>query len=162
MFISGNLAIMFGYSYDLATIKAQAPKLNFSVAPLPQIEGTPATNINFANYWVEGVSKKSAHQSEAWDFIQFMTKAEEVKSYLLKTNHPTALRSLIDWQKQQGDQISVFANEALTAKSWYIGKNEASAENAMKTMVDTAASSTDQDLQSIIDTGASQVQQTIN
>jgi multiple sugar transport system substrate-binding protein len=162
MFISGNLAIMFDYSYDLATIKAQAPKLNFSVAPLPQIAGNPPTNINYANYWVEAVSKKSTHQSEAWDFIQFMTKAEEVKSYLQKTNHPTALRSLIDWQKQQGDQISVFANEALTAKSWYKGQDEAATEDAMKTMINTAASSTDQDLQSIIDTGAAQIQQTIN
>jgi multiple sugar transport system substrate-binding protein len=162
LFIGGNLAIMFGYSYDLATIKAQAPKLNFSVAPLPQIEGNPPTNINFANYWVESVSKKSAHQNEAWDFIQFMTKAEEVKSYLQKTSHPTALRSLVDWQKQQGDQISVFANEVLTAKSWYKGQDEAAAENAMKTMIDTAATTTDQDLQSIIDNGAAQIQQTVN
>lgn len=162
MFISGNLAIMFDYSYDLATIKAQAPKLNFSVAPLPQIEGNPSTNINFANYWVEGVSKKSAHQNEAWDFIQFMTKAEEVKSYLQKTGHPTALRSLVDWQKQQGDQISVFAGEVLTAKSWYKGNNEAAAEDAIKSMIDAAATSTAPDLQSIVDTGAAQVQQTVN
>jgi len=67
MFMSGNLAIMFSYSYDLQTIKTQAPKLNFSVAKLPQIEGTPPTNINFANYWVESVSKKSPYQNEAWD-----------------------------------------------------------------------------------------------
>ena len=62
MFINGNLAIMFDYSYNLDTIKVVAPKLNFSVAKLPQIEGNPPTSVNFANYWVEVVSKKSVNQ----------------------------------------------------------------------------------------------------
>ena len=162
MFINGNLAIMFDYSYDLANIRAQAPKLNFSVASLPQIEGNPPTSLNFANYWVEAVSKKSAHQNEAWDFIQFMTKAENVKSYLQKTNHPTALRSLVDWQKQQGNEISVFADEVLTAKSWYKGKNEQAAEDAIRDMIDEVNKNPAASLTDIISTAANKVQQTVN
>lgn len=162
MFINGNLAIMFDYSYNLATIRARAPKLNFSIAKLPQIEGNPPTNINFANYWVESVSKKSANQNEAWDFIQFITKAERVKSYLQKTNHPTALRSLVDWQKQQNNEISIFADEALTAKSWYRGKNEQAAEDAIKDMINEAKKNLTEGFQSIINAAASKVQQTVD
>lgn len=160
MFISGNLAIMFGYAYDLATIKAQAPKLNFSIAKLPQIEGNPPTNINFANYWVEVVSKKSTHTKEAWDFIQFMTKAEQAQSYLDKTKKPTALRSLVEKQKTD-NELGVFADQVLTAKSWYKGKNVQAAEEAIKEMINTMLTNTTEKVKDIINTGASKVQQTV-
>lgn len=160
MFIGGNLAIMFGYSYDLATIKAQAPKLNFSVTKLPQIEGEPPTNVNFANYWVEVVSKKSQHQNEAWDFIQFITKEEQARIYLEKTNRPTALRALASEQRND-DEIGVFADQVLTAKSWYQGRNIQALEKAFKEMIDYAVSDTDQKLQEVINDAAAKAQQTI-
>lgn len=158
MFIGGNLAMMLSYSYDLATIKAQAPKLNFAVAPLPQIEGNPP--VNFANYWVESVSKKSAHANEAWDFIQFATKEEQVKSYLDKTQRPPALRSLIASQKTN-DDLGVFTSQVLTAKSWYKGRNATAAEEAIKEMIDQVVKNTGERLQDIINQAASRIQQTI-
>jgi len=161
MFIGGNLAIMFGYSYNIKTIKAQAPKLNFSIASLPQIEGNSANNINFANYWIEAVSKKSKHQNEAWDFVQFITKEEQAKSYLAKTKYPTALRSLVNEQKND-DEISIFVNQVLTAKSWYQGINPQSAEAAIKEMIDSVLKNTGEEIENIISTGAARVQQTIN
>ena len=161
MFISGNLAMFFGYSYDLPVIKTQAPKLNFSISYLPQIEGNPPTNINFANYWVETVSQKSAHINEAWDFIQFMTKAENVKEYLDKANKPTALRSLINTQKNKNNDISIFIDQVLTAKSWYLGKNVIAAEKAMKEMIDRINNKTEERLKDIIGKGAAKIQQTI-
>lgn len=134
MFAQNNLAIMFGYAYHLPIIKADAPKLNFAVAKLPQIENSGQT-VNFANYWVESVSKKSTHINEAWDFIQFITKADQVKSYLDKTKKPTALRSLVDKQIEDED-IGVFAEQVLTAKSWYRGKDASAEEKIMQEMVD--------------------------
>ena len=41
---------------------------------------------------------KSEYIDEAWNFIQLAAKAEQVKSYLSKTNKPTALRALINEQ----------------------------------------------------------------
>jgi ABC-type glycerol-3-phosphate transport system substrate-binding protein len=161
MFISGNLAIMFSYAYDYPTIKTQAPKLNFSVAKLPQIEGNPPTSINFANYWIEVVSKKSTHQDEAWDFVQFVTKEEQAKSYLTKTKKPTALRALVDWQRQD-NEIGIFADQVLTAKSWYRGKNVQAAEDAIKGMIDSMTASAGERIQDIINNAAAKVQQTID
>lgn len=160
LFISGNLAIMFSYSYDVETIKAQAPKLNFSVAKLPQIEGTPPTNINFANYWVEVVSKKSKVANESWDFVQFITKEEQAKVYLEKTKRPTALRALVAKQKED-DEISVFADQVLTAKSWYRGKNASAAEDAIAEMIDAVIRNSSDKIQEIVSTGAAKVQQTV-
>jgi ABC-type glycerol-3-phosphate transport system substrate-binding protein len=161
MFISGNLAIMFGYAYDLPTIKAQAPKLNFSIAPLPQIEGNPPTNINFANYWVEVVSKKSKQQNEAWDFVQFITAADQARTYLAKTKKPTALRVLVPEQRDD-DEIGVFAGQVLTAKSWYKGKNPLAAETAIKEMIEAVINNPLEKIQDIINAGAAKVQQTVN
>lgn len=161
MFTSGKLAIYFGYAFDLPTIKTQAPKLNFSVAKLPQIEGNPPTNVNFANYWVEVVSKKSAHPDEAWDFIQFITKEEQAKSYLDKTKKPTALRSLVASQRTD-DAIGVFADQVLTAKSWYKGKNAQAAEDAFKEMIDTVVQNTGEKIQDVIDNAVAKIQQTVN
>ena len=160
MFMNGTLGIMFSYSYDLPTIKAQAPKLNFSVAKLPQIEGNPPTNINFANYWIEVVSKKSAYTNEAWDFVQFMTKAENVQSYLNKSKKPTALRALVAEQKKH-EEIGVFADQVLTAKSWYRGKNSLAAEEAMIEMISAANSVPTDKLKDVAGIGAAKIQQTV-
>ena len=173
LFAQNKLAIMFGYSYMLPTIKAEAPKLNFSIAPLPQIEGNPE-KIGYANYWVETVSKKilsdSANLAQgssyakqkfdtAWDFLQYATKAENVKSYLDKTNKPTAIKSLVDEQIDD-QEIGVFAEQILTAKSWYKGVDANAAEKAMNEMIDNAVA--DQaPLEDVIENGVQKVQQTI-
>lgn len=161
MFMNGTLGIMFSYSYDLPTIKAQAPKLNFSVAKLPQIEGNPPTNINFANYWIEVVSKKSPYINEAWDFVQFMTKAENVQSYLDNSKKPTALRALVAEQKKN-EEIGVFADQVLTAKSWYRGKNSSAAEEAILEMISLANSVPTDKLKDVAGVGAAKIQQTVN
>jgi len=160
MFINGNLAIMFGYSYHIPLIKAAAPRLNFSISKFPQIEGSPPTNINFANYWVETVSKKSSHKNEAWDFIQFMTKADQVKFHLAKTKRPTALRSLIASQRND-DEIGIFADQVLTARSWYRGMNVIAAETAIKEMIDAVIVNLADKMPNILSTTAARIQQTI-
>lgn len=160
MFTSGNLAIMFGYAYHIPVIKAASPRLNFSVAKFPQIEGNPPTNINFANYWVETVSKKSQHKNEAWHFIQFMTREDQVASYLKTAKKPTALRSLVSAQKED-DEIGVFVDQVLTARSWYRGNNVFAAEAAIKELIDLIINNSPERLQTIINNTAAKIQQTI-
>ncbi len=158
-FTSGNLAMFFGYSFNIEQIKAQAPTLNFGIAKLPQIEGNPM-EINFANYWVESVSKKSLHPNEAWDFVQFVTKEENAKLYLAKTKKPTALKSLIASQKNLED-LGIFAEQVLSAKSWYHGKSVSDAERAIKEMIEMVLIASEK-ISEILQDGASKVQQTMN
>jgi multiple sugar transport system substrate-binding protein len=158
MFEQGNLAIMFDYAYDLPTIKAAAPKLHFSVAKMPQIQGN-TKQVNYANYWVETVSAKSKNVNEAWDFIQFETSQDQVTNYLKVAKKPTALRALINSQLNDFD-IGVFASQVLTAQSWYKGKNPIATENAMQEMIDLTIKSM-KDIGQIIDQAAAKVQQTV-
>jgi multiple sugar transport system substrate-binding protein len=158
LFVQNKLAMMFGYAYMLPVIQSRAPKLNFSITHLPQIEGNPQS-VNYANYWLEAVSKKSEATEEAWDFLQFATKADNVKNYLNRTNKPTALRALIDEQKES-ENISVFIDQVLTAKSWYKGVDANAAESIMNEMIDKMVTGQGY-LRDIINVGASKVQQTI-
>ncbi len=160
LFASGKLAIMFGYSYHLPTIKTKAPKLNFLVEPLPQIEGS-VSPINVANYWVESVSKKSLYKNEAWDFIQFMTRADNVSTYLKKTKKPTALRALISTQRDDLE-IGVFAEQVLTSKSWYRGKNPNLAENFLADMIQAVLEDTENKTIELMNFYANRIQQTVN
>jgi multiple sugar transport system substrate-binding protein len=158
MFISGKLALMFSYAYDLPTIKSRAPKLNFSVMKMPQIEGNTG-NISLANYWVETVSNKSKYINEAWDFVQFATKAEQVKSYLTKTDKPTALRSLVN-EQISGSDINPFAEQVLTARSWYHGQDANAAELIIGEMIDSVVNG-EAEIEEAISLGAKRVQQTM-
>lgn len=132
-FAAGKTAFFFGYSYHVPLIRARNPKLKFAVAPMPQINDGRA--VNFANYWVETVSKTSKNQSWSWDFIQFAAKADQAKTYLTAARKPPALRSLIASQLEDED-LSVFANQLLTAKSWYRGNNASVAEQAFLSLID--------------------------
>ena len=171
MFIRGQAAIMFGYSYDLPLIVAgrrsdfngsnatdYLQDLNIGVSKLPQLASTTKP-VNIANYWVETVSKKSQHINEAWDFIQFITRAENVTSYLDKTKRPTALRSLIEQQLSE-EYLDVFASQLLTARSWYKGYDAKSAQKIMAEMIDNVVDNPDQ-LQAIANLGASKLSQTL-
>ncbi|MDP3899728.1 MAG: extracellular solute-binding protein [bacterium] len=156
-FIAGRLAIFFGYSYHIPLIKAQAPRLNYSLSPMLQIEGN--TEINFANYWLEAVSSQSAHTDVAWDFVQYATAAEQVIAYLNNSKKPTALRSLVDDQKESED-IGVFANQLLTATNWYRGKDYNAAEAIIGEMIDSAMINPEE-MDDALTLAARKIQQTI-
>jgi multiple sugar transport system substrate-binding protein len=116
-FAEGKVAIIFGYSHHISSIKAKAPYLNFSIASMPQIKDRQF-DINYANYWAFTVSKKSRAADEAWRFILYLTGKRAAKKYLEKNRRPTARRDLLNWQKQDLE-MEVFVNQVLTARNWY-------------------------------------------
>ncbi len=133
-FASGQTAMMLGYSYDIALLKAAAPKLNFAISSLPQI--ATGKEVNFAHYWIETVAKNTEHPNEAWSFLQFATSEEHVDSYLEEAQKPTALRALLSTQVND-DMLAPFAGQVLTAESWYKGIDAAAMEAAFATLANT-------------------------
>ncbi|MBU4332339.1 extracellular solute-binding protein [Patescibacteria group bacterium] len=132
-FIAGKVAFFFGYSYHLPIVQARAPKLNFQITPVPQIT-SGMNDINHANYWIEVVAKKSPHQNEAWNFVQFASSQGQVLSYLQAAKKPTALRALIAEQEKDYD-IQAFVAGVLTTKNWYHGKDFNRVEEIFKEMI---------------------------
>jgi multiple sugar transport system substrate-binding protein len=54
-FAGGNVAMYFGYSWDIFTIQAKSPDLKYSIHPVPYL----STPLSVASYWADGVSAKS-------------------------------------------------------------------------------------------------------
>lgn len=156
-FANGQTAFFLGYAYHLPQIRQLNPKLNFGIAAVPQISGNKP--VNFANYWAEVVSKKTAHPDEAWDFIQFAASAEQAQKYLAATKKPTALRGLISSELNDLD-LSSFASELPTAKSWYHGTDADATEQAFDDMINQMLAA-QADPKKIIGIAATKVNQTI-
>lgn len=132
-FTEGKVAYFLGYAYHNEQIKSKNPSLNYYISTVPQIEGTNRI-VNFANYYVEVVSKKGEHQNEAWDFIKYITNESNVSTYLNKTGKPTAIRSLITTQ-ESNPEMAPFAKQLLTAKNWYHGRDYESAESVLNKLI---------------------------
>ncbi len=130
-FANGNLAMYFGYSWDIFSIQALNPDLKFSVNPVPHL---PGRNMTVASYWVEGVSNKSKHQKEAMLFMKFLASKEtEQKLYSeeAKTRsfgEPYARMDLADSLK--GTQLAPFIDSAKNAvSSYFAGETQDSGIN---------------------------------
>ncbi len=132
-FISGKLAMFFGYSYYLPLIKAQAPKIDLGITGMPQIQGAQ-TPINYTDYWVQTVSHKVKSADAAWGFLSYVSRQGEIEKYLDKTKRPTALRSLVEKQKADQD-LAVFANQILSATHWYHGRDALKMEEIFQEML---------------------------
>lgn len=141
-FASGNTAFFFGYSYHHDLIRAANAKLNFALAPLPQIEG--GKTVNYANYWVESVAKSTDAGDWAWDFVQFAASEKQVTKYLAAARKPAALRSLINAQLDN-ETLSIFAGQTLTAQSWYRGRDAGVAEEAFLDLIDAFLAGSEQE-----------------
>lgn len=155
-FTQGNLGFYFGYSTDAEVIADRAPNLNFSYSKIPQISGTP---VNYARYMVESVHINSANPDYAWDFVNFAASQANVASFLNSTGKVSALRTFVG-EQQQDPTVAVFAQQALTAKSWYHGADPDAAELALTEMVNDGMAGTDT-LQNIIGLAEQKVRLTI-
>lgn len=117
-FAEGKCAMMINYSYQIPTIKKKNSRLDFSLAPLPQIEGSK-TRIDYASYWAQGVNRLSEHPKEAWRFILFMAKKDNLFPYLWFAKRPTSREDLTTWQTENMSSLKAPILQLDTARSWY-------------------------------------------
>lgn len=119
-FATGKVAMMIAPSWRAFDVKQINPNLNFKVVGVPQL---PGNTINWASYWVEGVSTKSKNAVAAWTFVKYLTSrdtvtklyAEEAKARLF--GEPYARVDLAS--SLAGDPyVGTYISEAPTAKSF--------------------------------------------
>jgi len=121
-FFTERTAMMLNYSHHIKTIHEKIPRLNFAVAPMPQMDLDK--RIDYASYFASAVSVSSKYPKEAWQFLLYLSSKQGITSYLNATQRPTARRDLIEFQRND-PELGVFAVQALTAQSWYQADNTA-------------------------------------
>ena len=162
----GETAMTINYAYLRDRLRRLDPKLNFEIAPVPQIDLN--NKANFGNYWGLAVTKNRTPEIneqtgkamytndervlEAWKYIVFATAKPGIgvpidpnATYLSKTNKTAARKDLIEVQKTDLFK-GVFADQALTIKTWF-RPEETSVEEIFIDMIDEVATgrSTSQD-----------------
>lgn len=75
-FIQEKVAMIIVPSWEILMIKSANPELTLKAVPMPVIPGTGGEPKSLANYWVEGVSRTSKNQIEAWKFLKFLSQKE--------------------------------------------------------------------------------------
>ena len=121
-FAGGTLAMYFAPSWRAIEIKNANPLLNFKVAPVPQLENG---NINWASYWANGVSAKSAHVNQAWEFVKYLNEEQTlIKLYSEAAKSPGRLFGQPYPTKALGQQlmpdpiVGAYIGEAPTMQSF--------------------------------------------
>jgi len=113
----GKVAMIFNYASSIRQIKSRSPFIDLGVAPFPQPKSAAQT-LTYPNYWGYAVSQQSKNKNIAWDFIISLTNnPENAKKYLEETKRPPALLPILD-QYANDPELSVFAKQALIARSW--------------------------------------------
>jgi len=114
-FAEGETALMINYSYHIPTIRAKNPRLDFAIAPMPQIADSKP--VNFASYWPFAVSQQSDIPTVAWQFVRYMTNTAAAQLSNEAARTPPARRDSIN-QIVRDPELGVFAEQTLTAVSW--------------------------------------------
>lgn len=157
-FAEGSAAMMLSYSWNYEALKNKNAKLNFAVAPVPQMY--PEDPKNYANYWAFAVAKNKDKKTihEAWQFLRFLTAKnngqvalvdantglkrsvplalDPAKTYVLEKKVPAARLDIIAEQKSDV-VLGPFVSGNLIAKSWYQRspeKNEAILADAINSI----------------------------
>ena len=131
-FNAGETAMMINYAHQIPVIRAAAPRLNWAIAPVPQNSTVDART--YADYWAFVVTKDTKYSDAAWRFATYMTAGDGTIPYLNAALRPSARRDLIDQQKSDPD-LGVFAEQALSARSWFQVDN-AAIETIFADMID--------------------------
>src|SRR3989344_5663169 len=114
--INGELAMYFGKISEHNEIKNKNVHLSFSAALLPQLADTTRP-ITGGVMFALAVPKASKAQQQAWQFIQFLSSAENSASYADKTGNVSTRRDVLPVYQKESTR-SVFANSVLALKLW--------------------------------------------
>ncbi len=83
-FAQEKVAMIIAPSWQVLTIKATNPDINVKVTTIPVVPG--GKQVSLATYWVEGVSRYSKNQTEAWKFLKFLSeKDNQTKLYQVES-----------------------------------------------------------------------------
>lgn len=129
-FARGKLSMLMGFSYtyeniinEINALQAEGEETidinDVKIQEAPQVydpETSAETQEAYASYYAPVVSRTSANSEEAWKFLASLSTEESLRYFNEQTHRPSALRSLIDEQKQ--DPIyGVFAAQVGYAQS---------------------------------------------
>lgn len=115
-FLSGDLALYFGFASELSDIRSKNPNLNFAVAPVPQSKGAERV-VTFGRIAALAIVKNSANIASAYQVAHKLTNAQSISALSKVTNLPPVRRELLALRPSEAF-LSVFYDGAIQARGW--------------------------------------------
>lgn len=85
-FANGQVAMIFAPSWRIFDILSFNPRLNYKVAPVPQIPRYEERygRVGWASFWAESVAKNADNPEAAWEFLKFLSSKESLQKLYAK------------------------------------------------------------------------------
>lgn len=115
-FLSGDLAIYFGFASEFADIRLKNPNLNFGVAPMLQSKDSGRT-ITFGRMTALAIPKNSKNVAGAFKAVSLMTSSKAIAELADVTGMPPVRRELLATRPSE-DYLSVFYDAAVQSRAW--------------------------------------------
>lgn len=139
-FADGKVAMIFAPSWQIANIKSINPNLNFKTAVVPQLPCSDnCVSVNWASFWLEGVSNKSKNEAEAFAFLKFLSQKETLEKFfelsakqnqLFGEAYPrTDMASLL----ADNTYLAPLMSEAPSMKSFYLASRTYDGDTGLNT-----------------------------
>ncbi len=123
-FAEGDLAYMLHYSYMDDILRDRNARLQFDVAPLPQLD--PEIKKTYGFFFMDGMNRtletnpdNALKRQAAENFLYYLSQPEAQNIFVNKTRLPGSRRDVIADQVKGDDQIRIFAQGALYADNYY-------------------------------------------
>jgi ABC-type glycerol-3-phosphate transport system substrate-binding protein len=136
-FLSGDLALYFGFGSEIGTLQFKNPNLNFDVAPVPT-ERENGVNVSYGDFNALAITKSSKSLQAAFSAVSILTGADGGKAWSEALNLPPARRDLLAAKPSDAYKI-VFWNSAIRAKSW-LDPSSDETNGIMKDMIESITS----------------------
>ncbi len=136
-FLSGDLALYFGFASEAQDLKDKNPNLNFDVAQIPQVVDTKA-KITYGNIYGFAFLKSSPNIASAFNLISTIISADAVSTFLQFSTVAPARRDVIAAGSSDPAR-TVFYNSALISRSW-IDPDSSKTNQIFKNMIEDISS----------------------
>jgi ABC-type glycerol-3-phosphate transport system substrate-binding protein len=115
-FLSGNLAVYFGFASEINQLRNKNPNINFDAAPLPQVRNG-STKAVYGTIYGLSIVRSSTNINNAYSIIQVLTDPSNISTLVGLTYLPPARNDMIGGGSTD-PYLSIFYNAALITKSW--------------------------------------------
>lgn len=136
-FLSGDLALYFGFASEIGNLQMKNPNLNFDATTVP-VSRDGGTNVSFGNFNAFAITKSSKVASAAFAVSSILSGSSGAASISKYLKLPPARRDLLS-QKPVNAFESVFYNSAIRAKAW-LDPSPTETDAIFQTMVESITS----------------------
>ena len=117
LFVSGDLALYFGFGSELQEIRKKNPNLNFDIVMMPQIQGE-TTRMTFGKMQAITVLKSAKNPQGAFVAMRELTGTIATQYLIEHSNYAPVRRDLVNNVNPRNPYKSVLYTSGLIARGW--------------------------------------------